>query len=57
MTAALEILPADRRVLEVFDRHRLWEAPPCLICGGEGGPECVHCLLDHDQAMRRAEDI
>jgi hypothetical protein len=47
----------DAEVLAVFEQHCRWEARICLVCGGPAGPECTGCLLDHDQAMRRAEDI
>jgi hypothetical protein len=59
MTAAVTIAPdvRDHAVIEVFERHIVWEARPCLICGKPGGPECVTCVLFHDQKMRRAEDV
>lgn len=58
MTTAVTTAPdvRDHAVIEVFERHLRWEACPCLVCGGPGGPECVTCLLIHDQKMRRVED-
>ena len=48
---------ADLVVIEVFERHLRWEAPPCVICGEPGGPECVRCHVDHDKAVERSGDL
>lgn len=51
-------LPADRALAELFDRHLRWDARPCLVCGAEfGGPECVTCVIAHDQAVERSVDV
>jgi hypothetical protein len=51
-------LPGDTVLAEIFDRHCKWDAQRiCLICGGPNGPECDRCVIDHDDAMRRAEDV
>jgi len=44
----------DRRQAEAF---LSWLATQCPVCVTDGmGQECDRCFLDHDQAMRRAED-
>jgi hypothetical protein len=66
MTAALDALSrlddglpvatADRDMLAVFDAHCRWGAKPCLICGAEGGPECLSCVIAAEIEAKRSED-
>lgn len=69
MTAALDALSrlddglpistADRDMLALFDQHCAWEAfvPPEPLCRHGNTTDCNSCFLDHDDLMRRAEDI
>lgn len=49
-------LPGDRTIAEVFERHCQWSAKPCLICGADGGPECLACAIAAEVEAKRAED-
>lgn len=51
------VLPDDPELAELLERHCRWEARPCLICGGEGGPECVRCVIAEDVLAKRREDV
>lgn len=68
MTAALDALarlddglplPGDDVLLAVFDRHCQWGAftAPEPLCQHGQTADCNSCFLDHDDLMRRAEDI
>lgn len=50
--------PGDREIAAVLDRHLQWDAfiPPTYCIHGQGDG-CNSCFLDHDDAMRRTEDI
>lgn len=50
------LLPEDVAVLAVFERHCQQHAfePPCRH--GVTG-DCNSCFLDHDDLMRRADDV
>ncbi len=62
--------PADRLIADLFDAHSQdrWTRVGALLdvlpadvcaCGGRKEPaefECQGCFLDHDDAMRRADD-
>jgi hypothetical protein len=52
------LLPGDRAVIEVFERHLQWGAQRfCLVCGEPGGPECDSCHSAHDRTITRLTDI
>lgn len=47
----------DLELIEILDRHCQWEAfVPPVFCRHGQGPGCNSCFLDHDDAVRRAED-
>jgi hypothetical protein len=65
MTAAMNALsrlddgisqPGDRTLADIFDRHCRWGSRPCLICGAEGGPECLSCVIAAEVEAKRSED-
>ncbi|WP_433731127.1 hypothetical protein ACQP2Y_21885 [Actinoplanes sp. CA-051413] len=65
MTAATDALarlddgdthPGDHTLADIFDRHCQWGARPCLICGAEGGPECLSCVIAAEVEAKRTAD-
>lgn len=68
MTAALDALarfddgvslPGDRTLADLFDQHIQWDSfvPPAPLCRHGSSADCNSCFLDHDDLMRRADDV